>query len=123
MNNVQRLGAELEKLGYVKFGNKAYNQSGDNCFEIAKYIAEKHGFQAPNSKKELTEQVYEIKKQKIWSGDKEKPSRANLMIRTKPNQPLSDVHVTFEMDNKEYNYGPAEKDGYTIDTRIPLKKE
>jgi hypothetical protein len=122
---VNEMGKELEKLGYVAFGRHAYNQTLDNCFEIASYLSNKFGYICPKSRADLRDRIDDVKSI-ILFGRGNMVSRvetlAYLIIRS-PDDGDSFVthnHVAFEYHGKEYNYGPGSKGGFTIDCRVPL---
>ena len=116
------IGRELERLGFVKFGNKAYNQAGDNCFEIACYMADKFGYQHPRSREEVRNILFDLRaKQLGWQQfPLNKPTEACFVVRTPDN--ANDVHITFEFWGNEYNYGLATREGFPIERRIYLRK-
>jgi hypothetical protein len=126
---VNEQGRELEKLGYVMKGKKAYNQTNGNCFEIASFLAEKFGFELPSSRKELTDMIFARRSMTLWGdyGQHDYPSKyqasspACLLIRTPDN--VQGTHVALELSNREYNYGPGSRENLPIEMRIFLPRK
>lgn len=122
-----KVDGELEKLGYVSLGEKRYLQNDKNCFEISSYLAKKFGYWHPESRMQLHEIIHAHNSRRSLGGDilpTEKPTEACLVIR-KPDYLrgfLGDIHVSFELLGREFNYGPGTKDGFDTLTRIYLGK-
>ncbi len=121
-----KIGGELKRLGYVSLG-KRYLQTGNNCFDISCYLADKFGYWHPENKARLGEIISEHKTRKNWGGNPlptEKLTEACLVIREPDylNGFSKDVHVAFELLGKEFNYGPGTRDGFPVLTRIYVRK-
>lgn len=119
---VTEAAKELESEGFVAFGEKAYNQTASNCFEIACYLAKKFGFlpRSP-SRKELTELLFDRRAQALgWGviGQTYAPSPAAFVIRGTDD--VRKLHITFEYYGMEYNFGPGTREGLPIERRIFL---
>lgn len=123
--HVNSIGAELAKEGYVAFGKRAYNQTGGNCYDIAKRLAEKFGFRCP-SRFDAEQIICSIKSRRRgwWYEDIppefDRPSPAYLIVYQGDN--LRDTHIAFELRNKEFNYSDLTPD-YTCEVRIPLPRK
>ncbi len=150
---VNEMGIELESLGLVSLVGNTFEQTGPNCYDIAKYLAERFGYKFPDSREKFRElvslisfwdlkifEVFErIRQSHKGSGGgwdeicsqihyEEIPkigqrSRAAIVFR-KPDCESSDgTHVAFELYGMEYNYGATTKQGYPISVRVPLAKK
>lgn len=98
----------LENSGLIELKNGRYVQTGDNCFYVAKSLAEAHGFRSPGFKNNLRDAVFENRAKDLgWRPNgpllTDIKSDACLVIRTPDN--ASQLHVTFEYNGKEFNYG------------------
>ena len=127
---LNRIGSELSTTARLIRGPHAWNQSDNNCLDIADLVAKKFGFQVPSkgmvmgyiwSLKEYLANLEKFKKNLI-NKSPQKPlmptrSIANLVVRTTPDSDR--VHVAFEFYGKEFNYGAASDSGYNITFRIP----
>jgi hypothetical protein len=118
----------LAERGLIEHINGRYYQTDNNCFEIASFLARRHGF-IPLSREELRQWIDWWKELKIWSPEmyKEKIAESDgwLIIREPDyirNGFISDIHVTFQHGQKEFNFGPSDGDGFEISVRIPLSK-
>lgn len=117
---VNEMGKEIEAEGLVTFGKRAYNQTSNNCFEIASNIATMFGYVPPKSRAELIDMVYARREEQLGWRQKvnRRASPAVLITRTPDN--VNDMHVTFEFSGREYNYGPGVREGFEPTMRIPL---
>ncbi|MFH0929566.1 MAG: hypothetical protein V1818_04430 [Candidatus Aenigmatarchaeota archaeon] len=126
--NAEQIGKELKNQGHVVFEKqiKRYYQTDDNCFELACYLADKYGYEHPKTRKELTDIIFDSKGRQLGWGSQtqsfyDKPSEACFVIRSPDN--VNQVHVTFELFGKEFNYGPGTKQKFPIERRIFLRKK
>jgi hypothetical protein len=116
------IGRELEEKGLVAYGKDAYNQTGSDCMAIAQYVAERFGYEMP-SRQDIEDAIYLRKNSRLF-GNKtvvDKYTEACLVVRTTDNP--NDVHLAFQLHGKEYNFGPAKKEGFTTEMVLPLKKK
>jgi hypothetical protein len=129
--NADTIGRELQTQGYVILEGKRFNQTSDNCFDIACYLADKFGYQHPENIGILKEKADHNKGvQHGWftPSSYEKPSEACFIIRTPEtvslpiSGKLDPTHIVFELFGKEYNYGANTKDGFPIERRLYLRK-
>jgi hypothetical protein len=118
----REIGRELERMGFVNFGKKAYKQTENNCFEIACYLADKFDYQHPKSRGEVRNILFDLRAEQLgWQQfPLNKPTEACLVVRTPDN--INDAHIVFEFWGKEYNYGPTTRKGFPIERRIYLRK-
>jgi len=122
--SVNEAGKQLESEGLVAFGQRAFNQTADNCLAIASSLAEMLGYK-PLSRLELTDKIHAVKSAWLWGSplpeDIKYPSPVSIVVRT-PDNPR-DVHVTLEAYGREYNYGHGTREGFPVDMRIPLHSQ
>ena len=111
---VNEVGRILSQEGWVSFGKNAYNQVGDNCFEISSRLANLFGAKFFDSRREFKDFIFE-------NHPRYKKSPINLIVR-RPDNP-SDFHLTIEAYGREYNYGPGTKEGFPIEIQIPLYRQ
>jgi TP901 family phage tail tape measure protein len=119
---LNQIGGNISKrFGLIK-GAKAFNQSTNNCNDIACFLANQHGYKIPNTKEALGEFIRDYKSSKIFGGsggNKDLRTKGSLIVREKDNA-SGETHVAFKYKNKEYNFGPASKDGFSVSAEIPL---
>ena len=74
----------------------------------------------PSSRKEIENAIDLDRSKKLWNtAIASKPkSPAYFLVRT-PDNP-QDIHVSFELCGKEYNYGPSKREGFEAEMRVPL---
>lgn len=118
---------ELESLGLITPINGGYTQSANNCYEIASRVANIHGYKIPNSKDYFLLMYYTAKRRQSVNnpnGKKEETSRDYIVFRESESSRgwISDLHVTFEKDGEEFNYGVSDNDGFEVWARFPLIK-
>lgn len=138
--SVNQVGAEMaDELGLVK-GKNAWNQSTNNCLEIAVSLAKRFGYEADASKirseLELFQQIRLGKNSPIGIKPTEELLKKSPKLRRLTNDPASRSseanviiregeelmkHVSLEVLGKEYNYGVAGTD-WPIILRVPVKK-
>jgi len=123
--HVNKVGHEMsDKLGLVR-GAKAWNQSGQDCYEIASALAERFGYE-PAPAHEISSKMDQYKR--FWASKhvpwikapEPKSSRdgvANFVVRVGDD---FRHHVSFEYRGKEYNYGAAKPDGFQVLFKVPL---
>lgn len=105
-------------------GPNAYNQTLDNCLQIATKIAAKFGYVVP-PKPIVVDIILNHRASQLWGGSGMvlKPSPGNLVVRQPDDDaPGPDFHVAFELRGKEFNYGPSNDSRCPITMRIPLRK-
>lgn len=127
-DHVNAVGGEIaDSTGLVR-GPKAWNQKGQDCYEIASAVARRFGYE-PVSANEIGSILDQYKR---WWASKNvkwikapqpippKPGKANFVVRVGDD---FRHHVSFELKGKEYNYGAASPDGFNILFRIGLKPD
>ena len=123
--SVNEVGKLLESEGLVAFGKRAYNQVGNNCFEVASRLADLFSYRPIESRQELADIIASRKRQRLWGGQCSpvfsRRSPVYFVIR-EPDNPI-DVHVTLEAFGREYNYGPSTEQGFCVEIRIPLFRQ
>lgn len=120
--HVNAVGKEIASdFGLVKGPTTRYNQTQSNCFGIAASIARSFGYAPPESLYELLSDIEEARANRLWGTSSfRQKSPASIIVRVPDD--ATNVHVAFEYRGKEYNYGPATKDGFPIDLRLPLTR-
>lgn len=121
--SVNQLGRILSERGLVSFGRSAFNQTTDNCFEVACEVARHFGYVPISSRAELLEIIKSKRQERFWGNraNPEKPSTAYLVVRI-PDEPIN-FHTSFELYGREYSYGPGTREGVHVDMRIPLVRD
>ena len=122
---VNEVGRLLKDKRLVKFEKNIYTQTDRNCLEIASQLAELFGYRPLASQRELTDAIFSMGNEQLWGGLSYPrfyhKSPVCFIVRTRDNTRA--VHVTFEAYGREYNYGPAKREGFPIEMRIPLFKK
>lgn len=126
--NADTVGRDLENKGYVAFSQKKFNQTSNNCFDIACYLAEKFGYQHPQILRDLGDKIRHNKSVQLgweYPSSYENLSEACFVIRSPESLSglVENVHVVFELFGKEYNYGAITKHGFPIERRLYLRKK
>jgi hypothetical protein len=127
--HVNKIGDEISSSLNLKRGPNAWNQQGQNCYEIASEVAKKFGYE-PASAYEISSIMDQYKnywysKNSPWMKAKApEPKKipeglANFVVRVGDD---FRHHTSFELMGKEYNYGAASPDGFKVLFKIPLKK-
>lgn len=122
-DSINKIGSSISsQFGLIK-GKSAFNQSINNCNDIACFLANNFGYKLPNTKNALSTFIKDYKSSKIFGGSQNKDLRTagQLIVREGDNANGS-THVAFKYKNKEYNFGPGNKDGYEISASIPLDR-
>ena len=126
MIKIPMLQQKLLKAGLIEADESGFlSQKGDNCFNIATFLAKEFGYKPPS----LTELKRIIQK---GLGDKEGSSDVffvvykdnSITIGGPPRDPSKEeYHVVFEIDGLSFNFGPKYlKNFYKVVMRIPLHK-
>ena len=122
---VNEIGRELERTGLVRFHNRRYTQTGEDCFQIAQVLGRRFGYVMPQTPSVAIGKLVKVRTQERRHrrlGEMLPPetirSCANLVIRQGDN--ASDVHFALEVYGVEYNFGVTSKDGFNVQLRIPL---
>ena len=118
--SVNEVGIDLEKKGLVKFGNRAYNQIGNNCFEIASEVSKLFGYDFPKSRKDLIGRIFDEKSRIIFDKKNHLKSDSPVKIIVRGSDNDSDYHVSIQAYGKEFNYGPSSNDGFVNDITLPI---
>jgi hypothetical protein len=114
------------RFGLVR--GKAWNQTGQDCYEIASAVAERFGYE-PAPAYEISSIMDGFKRHwasrnvswapKVPEPSVGQPGLANFVVRVGDDLRH---HVSFEYRGKEYNYGAATPDGFRVLFRIPLRR-
>lgn len=119
---INEVGRILEKEGFVSSIGECFVQNSNNCFEVASRVAKMFGY-APISKSQLSSFFYDTKSSKLWGSDisvsKSPTSPAYFVLRS-PDICGGNVHASFELYGREYNFGPRSQQGFDVDIRVPL---
>lgn len=137
---VNAVGQSISGSHDLNRGPSAWNQSRDNCLDIACDIASQAGYEASPSQlrdqMQLWQEMQAAKRgmfgispspenltqskslRRMWEAPTEPASTAHIVIREGDSLMR---HASFENYGKEYNYGPAGQE-YPIVLRIPLRK-
>lgn len=136
--NVNVMGKRLKQQYNLKArsGSQYYGQLEGNCWNIGQALAARYGYSWP-SQKQLRDYMMDLKS---WEYDRIMAKQEGLPVPSNP-RPLStdlgrsrahavmregdsnSYHVTFELDGKEYNYGPHNRlDDYVVRFKLPLAK-
>lgn len=125
--HVNKIGQEISDKTKLVRGPNAWNQSEQNCYEIASELATRFGYE-PAPAYEISTRLdqhknYWASKHMPWikakKPESQKSGEANFAIWTGDD---FRHHVSFELRGKHYNYGAASSEGFKILFRIPLKK-
>ncbi|MHA1954597.1 MAG: hypothetical protein ACW96U_11705 [Candidatus Heimdallarchaeaceae archaeon] len=124
----------LGRDGLIELKNGRYVQTGDNCYEIMKSIANHFGYKPPSSKEEIRDTFDASTANRLWGGEPlptDKPTEACVVIREPETikacnlalalthlEKSDEFHLTFEHQGKEFNYGAK----FPITGRIFLRK-
>jgi hypothetical protein len=103
--------------------NGRLSQTGDNCFEIARFLAQRAGYDSPQSKSDMGSIIFRERARRLrWDNADSNPLASDAFMCIRTNDTLNAVHITFEYQGTEYNYGVTRRDGFELDMRIPLPK-
>ncbi|NCO11680.1 hypothetical protein CO038_01480 [Candidatus Pacearchaeota archaeon CG_4_9_14_0_2_um_filter_39_13] len=116
---IEEIGQRLEAEGLVSFGDRAWNQTQENCFEIASRLASLFGYQFPGSREQVARLILDERSERLWGSQSPSASPVCIAVRT-PDECSRKVHLSLEAYGREYNFGPGNKEGFTIEMRIPL---
>ena len=126
INNINKVGREISSDVSLVRGPKAWNQSEQNCYEIASKLALKFGYEpaSADSVRSIIDQYkrHWLSSRVSWmNAPKPKPPKigiANFVVRI--GEELM-MHVTFEYRGKEYNYS-ALPDDFKVIFKMGLRE-
>ena len=126
--NANTIGRKLESEGFVSLEGKRFIQTSNNCFDIACFLADKFGYQHPQTLQLLKDRIRHNKHVQLgWDSPSsyENLSEACFVIRSPDYLSgfIGDAHIVFELYGKEYNYGATTKHGFPVERRLYLRKK
>lgn len=119
------IGRDLEKEGLVKLGsNGRYEQTENNCWDIAGRLAQLFGYEAPSTKAGMIKLAEaHLGRRAGFRPNLAMPKEgACLIVREIPGNLSEPMHITFASGGQEYNFGVTKNDNHNIRLRIPLAK-
>jgi hypothetical protein len=99
--------------------SRRYLQTGNNCFEVALFVAKQLGYRFPETRKEFTELYFREKDKLFWKDETQTGSSDCYLLIYEPDN-VGPVHVAVQYMGVLYNFGADERDGFEVEARVPL---
>ncbi|MBX9877132.1 MAG: hypothetical protein K2Y22_01620 [Candidatus Obscuribacterales bacterium] len=126
MPSEAEIGRDLEKDGLVKLAkNGRYEQTENNCWDIAARLAKRFGYEMPDDKPGILKlaELHLGRKAGFRPNLKMPKDGGYLIIREDPTSLSEPMHITFACQGQEYNFGVTKADNQQIVLKIPVAKQ